>query len=163
MAKSLKTINEILKEMLNKHFGDIFKFYYDGDPLFIPQQNLPCIIIETDSETPSSDATGIDKLTTEVTVKLVVNKKDDYGKSPDTVMWRKRLQKMVSDRDRTTRQYKDKTVFGLLRVNLTLDDRFTSSVPVVKYGVVPRPQDLITEEAHIELSVQETVPVPSRT
>jgi len=158
-----QTVSQLLKERFRDAFGDIYKGYYIGDPLVIPQMNLPCIIIEADSEGNTAGPTGHDYVNHVVMVKVVANKKDDFGKSPDIVLWRERLEKLVAGRDKTTGQYSDETVMGVLRKALTLGDRFVKNETSIDYGVNPRPQELLTEECHVTVNLRELVQVPART
>ena len=159
----LRTPAQVVRQELKDGLTNLFKEYYIGDPLQIPQQSMPCIVVETLSEDQLEGPTGLDEVTTTLLIKLIVNKKDDFGKKSNAVLWRQRLEDMVKARDDTTKYYLDKTVMGIVRKKITLGGRFTLNRARIEYGLTPRPQDVITEEAHVTLTLQEFVQVPSRT
>lgn len=164
MPDELKSLSKEIRQRLKDALGaGTFREYYIGDPLQIPQSSLPCVIIEKESETVEADATGLDKVETTILVKLVVNKKDDFGRVSKDVLWRERLESMAAARDKTTKQFKDESVLGVLRKQFTLGNRVLNHNETVEYGLTPRPQDVITEEAHIRITFTELVEVPSRT
>lgn len=157
-----KRPTEEIREYLRTQFKTKFKGYYIGDPIQIPQISLPCVVIEPVSENPTQGPTGMDDITEVIRIKVVVNKKDDYGRKASDVLWLQRLEDMVSSRDETTNEYLEDTFMGVLRKNLTLGNRFYSSEFTVTYGLQPRPQDMVTEEAEIIVTLKERVAVTGR-
>lgn len=160
----LTPVSQLMREYLRDILGDIFKdnYYVGSDILFIPEENLPCVIIEEEAEIPRRGPLGFDVLRTEVLIKLVVNKKDDFGKKFGETLWRQRLQQLCSARDAETKEYLEQSVQGVLRKNFTMGGRFNNHEVEVRYGIVPRGTDYRTEEAHISVAVEEHVPVSNR-
>lgn len=158
-----QTLAALLRDELKVALKGTFKEFYIGDPLQIPQQSLPCVVIEIQREEAAQGPTGMDILRTTVLIKLIVNKKEDFGKRANEVLWRSRLEAMVGARDKTSNQYLDESVLGLLRKKFTMNGRLVENSEIVEYGLTPRPQDVITEEAHVTATFEEFVEVPSRT
>jgi hypothetical protein len=156
------TLSQHLRKILKDAFGDTYKKYFIGDPVQIPQQDLPCIIIEKERSTVNSEATGVDRRRTPLTVKIVVNKKDDISKRPQELLWRHKLELMMEGIDDTTGDYLNTSILGVIRSNFTLSGRINYNVNEITYGLQPRPQQF-TEEAHLLLTVDETIIVGQRT
>lgn len=159
----LITPSELIRDLLKKQFGSQFKAYFIGDRFNIPVDYMPCIVIEKERTVPTVGATGTDNQVHTIRVKVVVNKRDDFkAKNTDVLLWRHKLEKMIEARDAQTGDYMPTTILGVLRKNLTMNGRFTSSEVTVEYGQTPRSQDLITEEGHIILNLSEMIIVRNR-
>ena len=157
------TIADTIIDILKSAFaGSVFKTYYYRDPLAIPQQNLPCIIVETDSVEAKLEATGRDEMISRVVIKIVVNKKSDFGKSPTEVTWGRTLEQFACGIDIDTGEYHTKSVLGILRKNLTLNNEIENQGVNIKFGVTPRPGEMLTEEAHITVTASEALSVTGR-
>lgn len=158
-----ETASQAIRRVLVDALSNKIKAFYIGDPIQIAQQDMPCIIIEQEESSTQRSPTGLDRLKYIIFIRVVTNKKDDFGKSADKVLWREWLEELVEARDETTGQYLDESVRGVLRKQYTVGNRFVFNSDVIRYGINPRPQDVITEEAEIELTLEEFVSVPSRT
>lgn len=154
---------QVVCNYLKDEFGSTFRAYFIGDPIQIPEVKLPCMIIEPVDETSALLATGLDDVTQNLRIRVVVNKKDDYQRAvTNEVLWLERLQLMVSGRDENTNEYLENTVIGVLRKFLTLGGRFWSSNLTVRYTQQPRPSQMITEEAVISLTLRERLVISDR-
>lgn len=153
-------------QLLKDNFGGsgYFKEFYEGDPILIGQSSLPAICVHKTHGEWGLGPTQFDELTEEVTVKVILNKKDDFGGSGNSDLTERKLRVLVEGRDDTTGNLLPESVLGVLRTkltsvaNLTLDQGTT-----VDYGVVPRPDEVITSEAHVTITIRSLQQVPGRT
>ncbi|WP_307094760.1 hypothetical protein [Arthrobacter sp. V1I9] len=148
-------------------FGEKFKIYYDGDPEAIPTFNLPCLIVTQTTSEVTESAMNEDDVTDEITVKVVLNKRDDFsGDKVDPLnLTDKKIRDLVMMRDVKTRQYDDRTVVGAIRkygVDGARQDEGVDGVAPslrIEFGINPRPAadadyaDL-TSEGHVTFSIQ---------
>ncbi|WP_437770614.1 hypothetical protein [Arthrobacter sp. KNU40] len=148
-------------------FGDRFSTYYDGDPESIPTFNLPCIIVTQSSAEIVESAMNEDDVTDSITVKVVLNKRDDFtGDKVDPLnLTDKRIRDLVIQRDTATGQYDERTVVGAIRKfgidGIRQDEGITAVAPslAIEYGINPRPAENtnyadITAEGHVTFSIQ---------
>lgn len=152
--------------LMRDTFGSYFKTYYEGDPVSIPEINLPCCVVEKLSGNYSIEnaPTGTDEAISNVRIKIILNKKDDEGASPDVDLTERKLRRLCEGRDATTGSYLPSSVAGLLRSNITLQDKVLNIGDLsVDYDVVLRPDEVVTSEAHIIMSnIYERIIVLSR-
>lgn len=137
-------------------FGPQFVSYYDGDPILIGESSLPAVCVLLDTENVEVENSMQDMDSQSITIKLVLNKKDDYGASDNVDLTEKRLRLLVGARDKTTGQWLPETLMGALRQNLTLSQTVVDQKIKVTYKPISRPlgpdQYLVTQEAWIVLS-----------
>lgn len=158
----IDTIIKMLKDNLPNGY---FKAYYYGDPIIPPTSLLPCVIVEkrvTDIPSGGESPTGMDLLKTTVRIKLAYNKRDDFGKNPEEVVGVRSLEQYAEGRDRTTGEYDAQSVAGILRKNFTMGNIVVDQRLRIEYGVVPRPQEMITAEAWIDCDFTELITVTGR-
>lgn len=154
---------ERLMDVLRTAFTSRFKEYYLGDPVAIPVSALPCMVIEKESSTVEHDATGFDRVTSRVIIKLIENKKVDFHNPGQRKSSHFHFHKLVEGRDPTTRQYLDQTVLGVIRKQFTLSDTLIDQSLEIEYGIGLRPDELMTSEATVTITLQELVEIGSRT
>lgn len=154
-------VTRIKKDMMEV-FGDRFKAYYEGDPMDIPKANLPCLIIEETASRIVQNATGTDMMVTDIDVRPVFNKADDFNAPGDTDVTEQKLRRVVGGRDPATKSYYPDTIEGRLRGHITLAGLIIDQDMSVKYGIQPRTDQLITSEAVVTITVSERVFVPNR-
>ena len=150
-------------DLMRTTFGTTFKEYYDGDPEQIPLFNLPALIVDQTNDTTTEAAYGQDDVDDSITVKVVMDKRDDFnGDQVDPLnMTARKIRELIGKRDPVTRKYETKTVKGALRTHLL--DGITALAPVVtvEYGIVPRGGDsnyaTLTSEGHVKISMTYTV------
>lgn len=138
-------------------FKDRYKQFYDGDPIAIPKNCLPAIIVETPQEDINSDATSTDRIVSRVRIKLVRNKADDYGVKDDHLTTESILRRHVMARDRDTRMYIPGTVMHALRTHITLYNSVTNQSISVAYKLSPRAYGIATSEVHVMITTTEKV------
>lgn len=150
--------------LMRETFGQDFKEYYNGDPERIPASNLPAIVVSQNNANIEPGAFHQDDLTDEVTIKLILNKQDDYTGTVDPLnLTEKRLRDFVAQRNTNTGEYLNKTVLGALRQYGTEGVTAVAEKVSVEYGILPRSfdtsglPDLITAEAHVTFSIQYSV------
>ncbi|NHW45969.1 hypothetical protein HAV21_03530 [Paenarthrobacter sp. MSM-2-10-13] len=148
-------------------FGERFTTYYDGDPEAIPTFNLPCIVVTQTTSDITEGAMNEDDVTDEITVKVVLNKRDDFtGDKVDPLnLTDKKIRDLVMMRDLETRKYDTKTVVGAIRNygidGARQDEGIDAVAPSLKieFGINPRPAanadyaDL-TSEGHVTFSIR---------
>lgn len=112
-----ETIINTLKANL-KPFG--IKEYFNGNINEIGQSQLPCICVVKLSSEPLQGPTGMDKRQHTILVRVIYNKKDEFGKASKDFMLQKTLEKLMEGIDTDTGEYAIPSVLGILRRNFTL-------------------------------------------
>jgi hypothetical protein len=165
-----KPVGERILEKLHDYFGGEegeFKAYFYGDPFAIPVSQLPCIIVDVDEEKQELGPTGMDRITTTLVIKVVLNKRDDYGGDTAISVTKKKLMTYMSARDATTQQYLPETVMGIIRQYLTMNNELVNLTSDIKYGMLLRPGgtdvDTLTTEAQVTIETQELIVISGRT
>jgi hypothetical protein len=148
--------------LMKAAFSSQFKTFYDGDPILIGESSYPAMCFLLDEQVIEVENTGQDSDVQSLTIKLVLNKKDDYGASDTVDLTQKKLRYMVGARDPATGRWYDSTVLGVLRKNFTLGGTVTDQKIKVTYRPVIRPSgmkdvDMVTQEAHIVIENIETL------
>lgn len=151
-----------LLALMKQEFGDVFKSFYDGDPIVIPIASLPAIIVEKPVGQVNQDATSTDKLGSELRLKLVLNKADDYGATDAIALTEKKLRRYVEGIDPDTNTYARGTVMYILRTNINLGGSVLDWQIDINYDLQPRPRQLVTSEAQISLVTQERLIRPNQ-
>ncbi len=139
-----------------------YKEYYIGDPLAIPQSKLPCVVVEVERSTSEAGPTGMDQLRFFVVIKLIYNKKKSFGKKPDQVAGYRELRYLAQGVDTSNSEVSQSSVVGILRKNFTLGSLVENQTVDIQYGLTPRPQDVITEEAQIRVAIDQLTTVSGR-
>lgn len=150
-------IDRILDYLQNETIGlppGYFKTFFYGDPLIIPISLMPCVAVEKVQTDIEAGPIQSDTLDTTVAIKLIYNKKDDFGTTPNEVTGVRALEQYAEAIDPTTNQYSTITVMGILRKYFTLADENSNYTVLdqkvsIKYGVVPRPEGTLTQECQI--------------
>lgn len=155
---------------LETAFGSEFQGYFFGDPFAIPISLLPCMIVDLDEESQALGPTGFDRNTQTISVRIVLNKRDDFGGDTNTSLTKKRLKNYMSARDATTKQYLEQSVLGVVRKYLTLNAEIENQTGRIRYGVSDRSlfatnekQAMLTAEAELTITTSELVQVDNRT
>lgn len=157
------TLSQEIIKVLKDNFGLArFEDYFDDDPLDIPQTLMPCIIVEKEETQFRHGPTGMDDNKHFILIKLVYNKKDDFGKPTAEMTNRRRLELLVQGVDNTTDETSQATIVGILRKNFTLGNLIENQDINVQYNIVPRPQDVITSEAHVRIVIDKLTAVSGR-
>jgi hypothetical protein len=152
----------VILKLMKESFGTKFKAYYEGDPVLIPRDSLPCIIVENIQTRVEQDATSTDKLSEQLQIKIVYDKMPDLGASDDFDTTERNLRRIVQGRDSVTGYFHPSTVLYVLRKNITLKGLALDSQIDVEYDVQPRPNQTVTSEAKVSIIVTERVIVPDR-
>lgn len=168
---SYRMIGRQILDLLEQNFGSsTFKAYFYGDTDLIGQSNLPCIVVQESAVDVTVDHTAQDTQTKTLTIKVIFNKKSDWGASPDEDTTFKKIQDIIEKRTDLTdtygnpaSSYDPATILGILRTNFTLGSYVVDQHMKIAYGPVKRPEDTYTMEGHITLTVSEYVFVPDRT
>ena len=155
-------LTDSVLSLLRDGFGDFFKSYFDGDPIDIAPVDLPAICVITQSEDINTGATGTDEVSEVVTIRVILNKMDDFGGSDREALTHKRLKILVKGRNPNTRDYLPNSVMGILRTQFTVNGQATNQTAKVVYEIQSRSQDVLTEEATITFSADMRIAVTGR-
>lgn len=167
----MDTVQLVIDE-LKVTFGSEFATYYYGDPEAIPLFNLPAIIVTQNNDDTTEGAFGQDDVTDNLTIKIVLNKKDDFNsdKVDPLNMTERKLKRYVGLKDKVTKKYDGHSIKHTVRSRILAPDNrhgLTAVAPTlnVEYGINPRAIGLasnteyadLTAEAHVSFGVQYTV------
>jgi hypothetical protein len=155
------SIKEIINLLEANTHPDLKKPFYFGDPLFVPASRLPTIAVDIENGESPQGATGHDQQRESLIIKVLVDKRVDLDKEPGQVVATENLIKYVEELDDTTGQYKDSTVLGILRKNLTLEKTSIGHDISWEYGVIERGEILIAE-CWVRIDVSKMIEIPSR-
>lgn len=157
-------IDTILNIIKTSERGNYFKAFYYGDPVDFPASVMPCIAVELQKTQIASGPTGMDKVTQTVIIKVIYNKFDDLNMEEDEEVTGQRwLEEVVQGINPSTALYDDTTILGMVRTNLTLNNYAVGQDIDINYGIVPRPNETITAEGQITMTVESLQLVPNRT
>lgn len=156
-----RKIYELLRSNLEAQ-GAPFKVFYYGDPVLIPESLMPCIVVDTMTTISEFGPTQFDDLTNDVMVKVIFNKKTDFNAGSEDFLTKQKVEYFMEGRDKTTGLYLPNTVQGVLRKNITVEDNASQLTNKINYDVIVRPEDTITQEAHLTLTISSIIEVPNR-
>lgn len=150
-----------LVEFLREEFGSQFKAYYNGDPDVIPDFNLPCVVVVKNTDQSGNGPTGMQRVTEVLQVKVIYNKADDWTATTDEVqLTEKTIRDVVEARDPETGNYLPQTLKHALMNRFTAEGLRLDQAMTFELGVLPRSEELVTQEGHLTLSVTYLVQVP---
>ncbi len=157
------TLADEIKDLLKTNLGSAgLKEFYIGDPIVIPQTLMPCAVIEFEQTTYDAGPTGMDDAFHTIVIKLVFNKKDEFGKKGNEVSGHRTLHNLAEGIDESSGETSQSSVVGILRKNFTLNNESDDQSITIEYGIMPRPEDVITEEAHVRATIRQLTTVTSR-
>lgn len=158
-----KTTPEVIRDILRENLStDYFKEFFIGDNMDIPISMMPCVVIEQTDSRHELGATGMENIYETFTIKLIINKRDEFGKSPDESPGSLSLKRYAEGLDETTGQVSSDSVLGVLRKYFTMGNTILNQEVTVQYGVVPRPNESVTDEAHITITTERLVTITNR-
>lgn len=150
-----------LIEFLREEFGSQFKAYYNGDPDVIPDFNLPCVSVVKNSDQAANGPTGMQRVTEELVVKVIYNKADDWTATTDEVdLTEKKIRDVVEARDAETGNYLSQTFKHALLNRFTVSGLELNQTMTFELGILPRSEELVTQEGHLTLTVTYLVKNP---
>lgn len=166
---SWQPTTHVIRDLIAKHVRirdnintGPFKKIFIGDPMLIPQSYYPCVVVCEDEPTEISyGATGTDKISEGVTIKVIFNKMSDLGAPDDTNLTEEKLSAVIKGCDPVTGQWLPDTFMGILRSNQMLGGDGTtnwylsSKIKIKMYNDdrSVKGETTMTQEAHIMLSV----------
>lgn len=155
-------IRNLIKDGLPEN--NPFKEHFIGDPLFIGQSFLPCICYVLNSSSyPGEAPTGTEEVITSITIRVVFNKKNEFGKSSKDVTLQQTMQNIIEGRDATTKKLISNTILGILREKYTLQGKAIRQISEVNYRPNLDRPDEITLEGEINLTLDERFILDNRT
>lgn len=163
-AMFAETITQTIADLLETELRDTpFRVFYDGDPVEIPKSSLPGVIVQYDRLEVRHGATGMDKLRHFMTIKLVIDKRNEIGKDHREVMGQNTLMNYAAGIDSETGEYDEKSVMGVLRKKFTLENVILNQEGDVDLDIFARGERMITAEAHLRLIADQNKIVSNRT
>lgn len=140
--------------------GASFVAFYEGDPIKIPTANLPCVIVEAvQSEiNTTSGATGFDASSDRISIRLVMNKEDDFDAGDETDLTERKLRRFVQARDPQTGKYMSGTLMNAIRNDVTFQNLAINSEVEIIYDINPRGNMVATSEAQVILTATGKIP-----
>lgn len=169
----MSTYVDIPHQLLNTiqaAFGSsVFKTYFVGDPWLFAKDSLPAIVVQEVSDDTDTDATGLDKVTHTIIVKLVFNKRDDFGASSTTDVTEEKIRGYVDGRVDASggisiaSMYSPQTIKGILRTNFSMGGEIVNQKLKTRYFLEHRPNELLTQQGTVTFTIDELVLVPNRT
>jgi hypothetical protein len=152
-----------LLNLLRKQYNDgTIVSFYEGDPIQIPDAAYPAICVSKISAQVNVDATATDLMVEVISVKIIMNKKDDFGAKDDQDLTERKLKLFVEGRA-TSGQYGDNTVLKLLRTSFTLGTFTVQNKMSINYDALPIGGGRARSQAEISLTLTERIIVPDRT
>jgi hypothetical protein len=156
-------VPQVLLALFKANFGNKFRMFREGDPIIIPASQMPALVISEPQTQYLDGPTGFDEVEHSLTIQVILNKKDEFGKpSDESTSLDATLDALVQGRDESTGEFLPQTVIGILRKNYTLGNLTIHQQATVRKGVIPRTEELTTVEAHIEIVVTELQQVSGR-
>lgn len=155
------------RDLLHDTFGDTFRAYYDGSPDPVGASMCPCIAVTERQMDFDTGATETDQNTHNLIIRVIFNKRDDYGAvlaDKNVNPTERKLRMVVAGRDKTTGNYLPNTILGVLRPNFTLGSFVIGNRGRVTWGIpdAKQAEGVETAEARIELTVTELQVIPVR-
>jgi len=149
MKKSI----ELLKTKLEEKVKGIIKSIYIGDPVYIPDSCLPCIVINPMSTEVTVADSARDMHSHSIDISIVIDARQYFNATPDKMVGTEFLMKTMEG-ELSSGDIDPNSVVGVLRDNLTLaSNRSIANISSVDYTTRKRTDELITLEtsAHIEI------------
>ena len=147
----------------------VFKSYRVADPWLIAKDSLPAVVVQELNDDTDTDATGMDKVVHTIVVKIVFDKRDDFGAAGLDDPTEEKIRGYVDGRvDMSSglsvaSSYDPKTVKGILRSNFSLGGEIVNQKLKTRYFIEKRPNEQYTQEGHVTFTIDELVLVPNRT
>lgn len=163
LTPSRPSVPQTLLRLFEQNFDkERFAWYREGDPIHLPASRLPALIV-TETETGYDvGPTGHDQITHTIRIKVVLNKKDEMGNPTVTSSLEAILDRYVQGRSDTTGDFLSDTIMGVLRRNISIGNLAIEQTASVKKGVVPRPDDVLTSECWIDITIVENQAIANR-
>ena len=156
------TVSEIVLNLLKDAFGDQFRLYRVGDPIQPGQSQLPAIFVTETQLKVNQGATGMDELVHSLEIQIVFNKKDELGNPNEGNTLDTIIDNCIFGVDEDTGEYLPNSILGLIRKNITLGGLSFDTQVEVRKGIVPRPQEMLTAEGQVDITVSEFQVVNNR-
>lgn len=149
--------------LLKTKLSGKIKTFYQGDPLKIPNTNLPCIIISRSQTRIAQETNAEDGHEMSLIITVVTDTRSDLSTNEDISQIGPgiaTLYELVEGRDPATYVLRDDSILGILRKNQIVDNANNirtdlRSVTRVDYGetVRQRKPEIYSIEARIEIVV----------
>lgn len=151
---SVQLVIRLLREAMGEEYS-----YFDGDPDLIAKHDLPAVLVEQVSDNTTGGTFAEDDVTDTLVVKVVFDKSDDWTNQDDKLkMTHIKLREAIAARVDDGNSYRPNTVKGALRPEVYGVRRIGGNLSV-DFGILQRPNELITAEAHVTVLVMYSVDV----
>jgi hypothetical protein len=157
MEDIVRKVKTVLEDNISP---DLKRPFFDGDPVLVSKSRMPAIAVMLESEDITAGPTGYDKHLYTLTIKVIVNKENDFNKEPAQVVAHKTLRDFVEGIENG--KIKDNSIVSILRKNFTLNSQVLNQLIRIVYNTIKR-EDVISEEAWITFTIEKLVEVENRT
>jgi hypothetical protein len=156
MEDIVRKVKKVLEDNIS---SELKRPFFDGDPIFVSKSRMPTIAVMLESEDIATGPTGHDRRLYTLTIKVIVNKEDDFNKEPAQVVAHKTLRDFVEGIEDGS--IRENSIVSVLRKNFTLDSEILNQILKVVYNTIDR-KDVITEEAWLTFTIERLVEVSGR-
>jgi len=156
MEDIVKTVIKLLEDNAS---AELKRPFFDGDPIMVSKSIMPTVAVMLENETVDLGPTGFDTRQYTLTIKVIVNKENDFNKEPAQVVAHKTLRDFIEGVENGA--IRDDSIISILRKHFTLDNGILNQQIKVVYNTIKR-EDIISEEAWITFTVIKNVEVPNR-
>jgi hypothetical protein len=160
-----KTIPDKAMELCKAAFGSRFTYFY-GDPIYIPDSNLPALIVDKEQTAMQGGApTGMERLLHTITIKIAVNKKSQFSRTQVETPTKRLLEEWAEGIEAATSEFSGQSLAGILRRNFSLEQMATNQDMVIDYGVANRSNNqetVFVDEADVTVTIEELLTIAGR-
>lgn len=153
-------VEEVIKLLEDNVHPDLKRPFYDGDPVVIAASKLPTIAVEMTGSDINEGPTGHDSHIDTLTIKVIIDKRRDFGKEASHVPAHKTLRNYVKGID-SNDSLKADSVVGVLRKHLSLNDEALDQLISIDFSIIKR-EDVLTEEAWLSFTIESIVEMLNR-
>ncbi len=155
-----QVVLQLLKDGLGTESG--IKGFFEGDPGVIGQSYYPCICVLEKGDDDSISATSTDAIKEMIEIRVIFNKKDDFGASDTADLTERKIYQLYKARDENTLAYLPTTIKGILRTQLTLNNTVINVDMKSSSYDNKRPDGVFTQEKHISLMILRRIIISNR-
>ena len=150
----MKTSIELLQVALKSKLSGKIKNFYTGDPVFLPDSCLPCVIVNPISTETTVADNARDMHSHSITISVVIDARQFFNATPDKMVGTEFLM-TIMEGELSSGDIDPNSVLGVLRDNLTLaTNRGIGNISSVDYTTRKRTEELITLEVSCDLEIQ---------
>jgi hypothetical protein len=100
---------------------DVFKTFYQGDPILIPKSNVPALVVSKTRTRVGAHSNEEDEHEIGVVLSVIVDIRDQLNDDKSVAAGVAQLYEIIEGRDDATLALKSKTILDVLRSNVVVD------------------------------------------